>query len=65
MSDLFWLILLTFQSEMKDTLVEIKKNFQGNSNRVDETENQISDLEHKEGRKNKSEKKKKKEPPPK
>ena len=50
---------------MKDTLVEIKKNFQGNSNRVDETENQISDLEHKEGRKNKSEKKKKKEPPPK
>ena len=26
------------QSEMKDTLIEIKNNFQGNSSRVDEAE---------------------------
>ena len=36
------------QSEMKDTLTEIKNNLQGNNNRVDEAENQIYDLEHKE-----------------
>ena len=35
------------QSETKDTLIEIKNNLQGN-NRVDEAENQINDLEHKE-----------------
>ena len=35
------------QSEMKDTLVEIKKNLQGNKSRVDEAKNQINDLEHK------------------
>ena len=33
---------------MKDTLVEMKKNLQGNNSRVDEAENQINDLEHKE-----------------
>ena len=33
---------------MKDTLMEIKDNLQGNNSRVDETENQINDLEHKE-----------------
>ena len=33
---------------MKDTLIEIKKNLQGNKSKVDEAENQISDLEHKE-----------------
>ena len=32
------------QSEMKDTLMEIKDNLQGNNSRVDETENQINDL---------------------
>ena len=32
------------QSEMKDTLVEIKKNLQGNKSRVDEAKNQINDL---------------------
>ena len=32
---------------MKDTLIEIKNNLQGNNCRVDETENQINDLEHK------------------
>ena len=32
---------------MKDTLIEIKNNLQGNSSRVDEAKNQINDLEHK------------------
>ena len=36
------------QSEMKDTLIEIMNNLQGNNRRVDEAENQINDLEHKE-----------------
>ena len=36
------------QSEIKDTLIEIKNNLQGNNSRVDEAENQINDLEHKE-----------------
>ena len=40
------------QSEMKDTLVEIKKNLQGNKSRVDEAKNQINDLEHKEAKNN-------------
>ena len=35
------------QPETKYTLIEIKDNLQGN-NRVDEAENQINDLEHKE-----------------
>ena len=33
------------QSEMKDTLIEIKNNLQGNNRRFDEAENQINDLE--------------------
>ena len=37
------------QSEMKDRLIEIKNNLQGNS-RVGEAENQINDLEHKEAK---------------
>ena len=36
---------------MKDTSIEIKNNLQGNNNRVDEAENQINDLEHKEAKK--------------
>ena len=36
------------QSEMKDTLTEIKNNLQGNKSTVDEVENQVNDLEHKE-----------------
>ena len=36
------------QSEMKNILIEIKNNLQGNNSRVDEAENQINDLEHKE-----------------
>ena len=43
------------QSEMKDTLIEIKNNLQGNNCRVDEAENQIKDLEHKEAKINESE----------
>ena len=31
------------QSEMKDTLIEIKNNLQGNNSRVDEAENQINE----------------------
>ena len=33
---------------MKETLIEIKNNLQGINSRVDETENQSNDLEHKE-----------------
>ena len=33
---------------MKDTLIEIKNNLQGNNSGVNEAENQINDLEHKE-----------------
>ena len=39
------------QSEMKDTLIEIKNNLQGNNSRADEAKNQINDLEHKEAKK--------------
>ena len=35
------------QSEMKDTLIEIKNNLQGNNNRVDAAKNQINDMKHK------------------
>ena len=40
------------QPEMKDTLTEIKNNLQGNNSRVDETKNQINDLEPKEEKHN-------------
>ena len=40
------------QSEKKDTLIEIKNNLEGINSRVDEDENQISDLEHKEAKNN-------------
>ena len=43
------------QSEMKDTLIEIKNNLEGKNSRVDEAENQINDLEHKEANSNQSE----------
>ena len=36
---------------MKDTLIEIKNNLQGINSRVDEADKQISDLEHKEEKK--------------
>ena len=38
------------QSEIKDSLIEIKNNLQGN-NRVDEAKNQINDLGHEEAKK--------------
>ena len=40
---------------MKDTLIEIKNNLQGNISRVDEVKNQINDLEYKELKHNQSE----------
>ena len=40
---------------MKDILTEIKNNLQGNNSRVDEAENQINNLEHKEAKINPSE----------
>ena len=40
------------QSEMKDTLIKIKNNLQGNNSRVDKAKNQINDLEHKEAKNN-------------
>ena len=44
------------QSEVKDTLIEIKNNLQGNNSRVDEAKNQINDLEYKEAKNKQSEK---------
>ena len=43
------------QLEMKDSLIEIKNNLQGNNSRVDEAENQINNLEHKEAKNNHAE----------
>ena len=40
---------------MKDSLTEIKNNLQGNNSRVDEAENQINDLEHKQTKSNHAE----------
>ena len=48
---------------MKDSLIEIKNNLQGNNSRVDEAENQINDLEHKEAKNNQSEKQEEKRTP--
>ena len=45
-------------SETKDTLIEIKNNLQGDNSRVDEAENQINDLEHKEAKNSQSEQEK-------
>ena len=43
---------------MKDSQIEIKNNLQGNNSTVDEAENQICDLEHKEVKTNQKNKKK-------
>ena len=40
---------------MKDSLIDLKNNLQGNNSRVDEAENQINDLEHKEVKINETE----------
>ena len=50
------------QSEIKDTLIKIKNNVQGNNSRVDEAENQINDMEHRKQNTTNQKKKKKKEP---
>ena len=49
------------QSEIKETLIEIKNNLQGNNSRIKEPENQINDLEHKEEKTLNQNSKKKKE----
>ena len=46
------------ETEMKCTPIEIKNNLQGINSRVDEAENQINDLEHKEAKTNKQTNKK-------
>ena len=40
------------QLQMKDTLIEMKNNLEGNNSRVDESKNQINDLEHMEAKNN-------------
>ena len=40
------------KSDMKDALIEIKNNLQGNNSRVAEGKNHINDLEHKEAKTN-------------
>ena len=50
---------------MKDTLIKIKINLQGNNSRVDEAKNQINDLEYKEAKNNQSEQQEEKRIPPK
>ena len=40
---------------MKETLIEIKNNLQGNNSGVDEAKNQINDLKYKEERNNHAE----------
>ena len=49
------------QTEIKDPLIEIKNNLQGNNSRVDEAENQINDMEHKAAKTTNQNNKKKKE----
>ena len=49
------------KSEMKDSLIEIKNNLQGNNSGVDEARNQINDLEYKEAKTTNQNNKKKKE----
>ena len=43
---------------MKDSLIEIKKNLQGYKGRVEEAENEINDVEHKEAKNKQSEQEK-------
>ena len=49
------------QSETKGTLIEIKKNLQGNNSRMDKAENQINDLEHRKQKTTNQNNKKKRE----
>ena len=50
------------QSEMKESLIEIKNNLQGNNSRMDEAESQTNDLEHKEDKFNQKSMKEKESP---
>ena len=52
------------QSEMQDTLIEIKNNWQGNNSRVDENKNHINDLECREAKNNQSEQQEENRTPP-
>ena len=58
--DLNSIMKVFLPSEMKDILIEIKNNLQGNNCTVNEAENRINDLEYKEAKNNQSEQKKKK-----
>ena len=40
---------------MKDSLIEIQNNSQGNNSKVDKAKNQINDMEHKETKYSQSE----------
>ena len=48
---------------MKDSLIEIKNNLQGNNSTVDEAETEINDLEHKEAKNNQLEQQEEKKNP--
>ena len=50
------------QSEMTDTLIEIKNNIQGIKSRVDKAKNQINDMEDKEAKNSQWEQEEKKNP---
>ena len=43
------------QSETKYSLIEVKNNLQGNNSRMDEADNQVNYLEHKEAKNKQSE----------
>ena len=47
---------------MKDTLIRIKNNLQGNNSRMGKAKNQINDLEHKEAKHKQSEQQEEKDP---
>ena len=55
-------IIKKYQSEMKDTITEMKNNLQGINSTVDEAKNQISNLEYKEAKNTQSEEKKESSP---
>ena len=48
-------IIKRIHSEIKDTVIKIKNNSQGNNSRVGEAVKEINDLEHKEAKNNQSE----------
>ena len=51
------------QAETKETVMEIENVLQGNSSRVEEAKNQLSDMEHKETKSNQSEQQEEKKNP--